>query len=193
MTACGERGGGFGSSASDGFGSSASDGFGSSASDGFGSSASDGFGSSASDGSGSSASDGSGSSASDGSGSSVAASKGTPASDGSSTCSCSGTGEQQQRTGGGSGWVIGVKECEPPKEVAAGVEGWRYEEGAVLADVTMQAAQEVLPHVKQALEQMRAGNGGDGDASWLQGLVQHERVCGGMVSADGEKALNEMF
>ncbi|CAI5496144.1 unnamed protein product [Closterium sp. Naga37s-1] len=60
------------------------------------------------------------------------------------------------------------------------------------AAMALQAAQEVLPRVKQALEQMWAGSGGDGDAVWLQGSVQHERVCGGWVSADGENAPNEM-
>ncbi|CAI5464717.1 unnamed protein product [Closterium sp. Yama58-4] len=70
--------------------------------------------------------------------------------------------------------------------------GWRYGKGAVLAAAALQAAQEVLPRVKQGLEQMQAGNGGDGDTAWLQGLVQHARVCGGWVSADGENAPNEM-
>ncbi|CAI5496149.1 unnamed protein product [Closterium sp. Naga37s-1] len=108
----------------------------------------------------------------------------------------------------GAGWIVGVKECEAEGEegpsaearkekggVVAeekGVGGWRYGKRAVLAAMAMEAAQEVLPRVKQALEQMRAGNGGGGDAAWLQGLVQHERVCGGMVSADGENAPNEM-
>ncbi|CAI5935479.1 unnamed protein product [Closterium sp. NIES-65] len=107
----------------------------------------------------------------------------------------------------GAGWIVGVKECEAEGVEGAsaearkekggvvaeekGVGGWRYGKRAVLAAMAMEAAQEVLPRVKQALE-MRAGNGGGGDASWLQGLVQHERVCGGMVSADGENAPNEM-
>ncbi|CAI5472421.1 unnamed protein product [Closterium sp. Yama58-4] len=101
----------------------------------------------------------------------------------------------------GTGWVIGVKECETQREEgtcgngkggAAGVGGWRYGQRAVLAAMGLQAAQEVLPRVKQALEQMRTGSGGGGDAVWLQGLVQHERVCGGWVSADGENPPNEM-
>ncbi|CAI5509859.1 unnamed protein product [Closterium sp. Naga37s-1] len=105
----------------------------------------------------------------------------------------------------GTGWTVGVKEREAEGEegaialerkekgeVAAGLGGWRYGKGAVLAAMAMQAAQEVLPRVKQALEQMRAGNGGDGDAVWLQALVQHARVCGGWVSADGENAPNKM-
>ncbi|GJP86377.1 hypothetical protein CLOP_g16404, partial [Closterium sp. NIES-67] len=112
----------------------------------------------------------------------------------------------------GRGWMVGVKGVgegeggvekgkedskggmEGRKGEGAAAEGeWRYGREAVLAAMAMQAAQEVLPRVKQALAQMRAGSsGGDGDGSWLQCVVQHERVCGGWVTADGENPPNEL-
>ncbi|CAI5955678.1 unnamed protein product [Closterium sp. NIES-64] len=109
--------------------------------------------------------------------------------------------EGENKGSEGTGWVMGVKDCETRREEgtcengkggAAGVGGWRYGQRVVLAAMALQAAQEVLPRVKQALEQMRTGNDGDGDAARLQALVQHARVCGGWVSADGESAPREM-